>query len=76
MLRHLIEPFEKIRCERLPAAGSAYSLMLEEPQRGRQYCLDGYVFDGSYRRLGVVDAVMYPGTSAFMRFDYPGHLPA
>ncbi len=75
VLRHLVEPFEKIRLERLPGAGSAYSLMLEEPQRGRQYCLDGYVFDGSYRRLGVVDAVMYPGTSAFMRFDYPGHLP-
>lgn len=75
VLRHLVEPFEKLRRERLPKAGTAHSLMLERPQRGRQYCLDGYVFNGNYRRLGVVDAVMYPGTCAFMRFDYPGHLP-
>ena len=75
ILRHLVAPFEKIRRERLPEAGTAHSLMLEQPRRGRQYCLDGYVFAGSYRRLGVVDSIMYPGTSAFMRFDYPGHLP-
>ena len=75
VIRHLVEPFEKILRRRLPAAGSAHSLMLEAPQRGRQYCLDGYFFDGKYRRLGVVDAIMYPGSDAFMRFDYPSHLP-
>ena len=75
VIRHLVEPFEKLVRARLPAAGTAHSLMLEEPQRGRQYCLDGYFFDGSYRRVGVVDAVMYPGTDAFMRFDYPSRLP-
>jgi hypothetical protein len=75
VIRHLVEPFEKILRRRLPAAGSAHSLMLEAPQRGRQYCLDGYFFVGSYRRLGVVAAIMYPGTDAFMRFDYPSHLP-
>ena len=75
VIRHLVEPFDKIVRRRLPSAGSAHSLMLEAPVRGRQYCLDGYYLDGSYRRLGVVDAIMYPGTSAFMRFDYPSHLP-
>jgi hypothetical protein len=25
--------------------------------------------------LGIVDAIMYPGTQAFMRFDYPSKLP-
>jgi hypothetical protein len=75
VIRHLVEPFNKILRERLPTAGSAHSLMLEAPQRGRQYCLDGYYFDGSFRRLGVVDAIMYPGTDTFMRFDYPSHLP-
>ena len=49
--------------------------MLEECLRGRQYCLDGYCFDGSVRSLGIVDAIMYPGTDAFMRWDYPSHLP-
>ena len=75
VIRHLVEPFEVIMQRRLPAAGSAHSLMLEAPQPGRQYCLDGYFFEGRLHSLGVVDAIMYPGTDAFMRFDYPGHLP-
>jgi len=75
IIRHLVEPFEKIVRRRLPGAGTAHSLMLEESLRGRQYCLDGYCFDGSVRCLGIVDAIMYPGTDAFMRWDYPSHLP-
>ena len=75
VIRHLVEPFEKVVRSRLPEAGTAHSLMLEECLRGRQYCLDGYCFDGDVRRLGIVDAVMYPGTDAFMRWDYPSHLP-
>jgi len=75
VIRHLVEPFEKIARKRLPEAGTAHSLMLEECLRGRQYCLDGYCVDGSFRSLGIVDAIMYPGTDAFMRWDYPSHLP-
>ena len=75
VIRHLVEPFERVRRQRLPQAGTAHSMMLETPVRGRQYCLDGYVTGGTYRRLGVVDAIMYPGTDAFMRFEYPGRLP-
>ena len=75
IIRHLVEPFEKIVRRRLPGAGTAHSLMLEESLRGRQYCLDGYCIDGNVRRLGIVDAIMYPGTDAFMRWDYPSHLP-
>jgi hypothetical protein len=74
VIRHLVEPFERILKERLPTAPSAHSLMIEEPLHGPQFCLDGYFFDGEYRHLGVVDAVMYPGTDAFMRFDYPSCL--
>lgn len=75
VIRHLVEPFEKIARKRLPEAGTAHSLMLEECLRGRQYCLDGYCFDGELRPLGIVDAIMYPGTDAFMRWDYPSQLP-
>jgi len=75
IIRRLVEPFEKIVRKRLPGAGTAHSLMLEEIVRGRQYCLDGYCFDGSVHRLGIVDAIMYPGTDAFMRWDYPSRLP-
>ena len=75
IVRHLVEPFDKVVRNRLPEAGTAHSLMLEESLQGHQYCMDGYCFDGSVQRLGVVDAIMYPGTNAFMRWDYPSRLP-
>jgi hypothetical protein len=74
VIRHLVEPFEKLMRLRLPQAGTAHRLMLEAPVTARQYSLDGYVFRGEMHTLGVVDSVMYPGTDCFMRFDYPGHL--
>ncbi|MCB1800195.1 MAG: ATP-grasp domain-containing protein [Gammaproteobacteria bacterium] len=75
VIRHLVEPFEKIVRKRLPEAGTAHSLMLEDCLHGRQYCFDGYCFEGRVKRLGIVDAIMYPGTDAFMRWEYPSHLP-
>jgi biotin carboxylase len=74
VIRHLVEPFERIAQKRLPQAGSAHQLLMEQPMRGAQYNLDGYVFDGAVHLIGVVDAVHYPGTQAFMRFEYPGSL--
>jgi hypothetical protein len=44
---------------------------METPVQARQYNLDGYVFNGALRPLGVVESVMYPGTQAFARFVYP-----
>jgi biotin carboxylase len=76
VIRHLVEPFERVAKTRLPQAGSAHRMLLEEPVDGDQYNLDGYVCDGEVRALGVVRAVMYPGTQAFMRFVYPGGLAA
>jgi hypothetical protein len=76
VIKHLVRPFEEV-CERLlPEAGTAHSMMLEEPVRGAQYSLDGIAFNGEIKSLGVVDSIMYPGTQAFMRFDYPSRLPA
>ena len=49
--------------------------MLEEPVHAPQYNLDGWVHQGQIHLLGVVDAVMVPGTQAFMRFDHPSRLP-
>ncbi len=74
VIRHLVEPFERIAQKRLPQAGSAHNLLLEQPMPGAQYNLDGYVFDGAVHLVGVVDAVHYPGTQAFMRFEFPGSL--
>lgn len=74
VIRRLVEPFERICRRRLPQAGSAHRLLLEEPMAAPQYNLDGYVHRGQLHVLGVVDAVMYPGTQAFMRFDLPSRL--
>ncbi len=74
VIRHLVEPFEQIMRERLPQAGTAHRMLLEAPIQGAQYNMDGYVFEGVVREIGIVQAVMYPGTEAFMRFDYPSGL--
>lgn len=75
VIRHLVEPFERIARKRLPEAGSAHRLLLERPVTALQYNLDGYVYQGDLRPLGFVASEMYPGTQAFMRFVYPCGLP-
>jgi hypothetical protein len=78
VIRRLVEPFEQVMRERLPQAGTAHRLMLEEPVplSTPQFNLDGWVFNGRAHTLGVVDAVMYPGTQAFMRWQTPSRLAA
>ena len=76
VIRRLVEPFERVLHERLPGAGSAHRMMLEEPLpvHTPQFNLDGWVFGGQAHALGVVDALMYPGTQSFMRWEYPSRL--
>ncbi len=78
VIRRLVEPFERVCRARLPQAGTAHRLLLEEPVPARvaQYNLDGYVQDGVVHALGVVDAIMVPGTQAFMRWEHPSRLGA
>ncbi len=52
----------------------AHWMIGESLLQGEQINVDGLVFGGECHVLGIVDAVMYPGTQAFMRFDYPSHL--
>lgn len=81
VIKRLVEPFERVAKRLLPPscqAGTAHSMILEAPANtaaAQQYSLDGVAFQGDIKPLGVVDAVMYPGTQAFMRFDYPSRLP-
>ena len=78
LIRQLVEPFERVCRARLPQAGSAYRMLLEEPVAPQtpQFNLDGWVRNGRVHALGVVDAVMYPGTQAFMRWEHPSRLDA
>jgi ATP-grasp domain len=74
VIRRLVEPFDRVARRRLPSAGTAHRLLLEEPVQAEQFNLDGWVFKGQAHALGVVDAIMYPGTQAFMRWDHPSQL--
>ena len=78
VIRRLVQPFERVMQARLPGSGSAHRMLLEEalPVHTPQFNLDGWVFNGQAHALGVVDAVMYPGTQAFMRWEHPSRLAA
>jgi biotin carboxylase len=77
VIRRLVEPFERMAQERLgPGLPSAHRMLLEAPVQGEQFNLDGYAFGGEVHTIGVVDAHMYPGTQAFMRFELPSRLPS
>ena len=55
--------------------GSA-RVLAETLLTGAQATFEGCMRDGRLRPIGVVDSVMYPGTIAFERFEYPSRLPA
>jgi biotin carboxylase len=50
-------------------------LIAEGLLKGEQVTVDGYAFGGQAHIMGVVDSIMFPGTRAFARFDYPSALP-
>jgi biotin carboxylase len=50
-------------------------LIAEGLLKGEQVTVEGYVYGGKAGIMGVVDSVMFPGTLAFSRFDYPSALP-
>ena len=48
-------------------------LIAEGLLKGEQVTVEGYVHGGVATIFGVVDSIMFPGTLAFSRFDYPSH---
>ena len=75
ILERLIRPFNDLAQAYSGFAIDAHHLVAEEVLDGVQVCVDGYAHDGRVEILGVVDSIMYPGTIAFQRFDYPSRLP-
>ncbi len=76
IIRRLVAPFNAIAQRRVGFPVDAHHMICETPVCAPQFNLDGYVYRGQTRILGVVDALMYPGTRAFLRFAYPSRLPA
>ncbi|HEY0385972.1 MAG TPA: ATP-grasp domain-containing protein [Pyrinomonadaceae bacterium] len=52
----------------------ASHLLAESLLEGVQVSLEGYVYRGRVEVIGIVDAIMYPGTISFERFVYPSRL--
>jgi hypothetical protein len=78
VIRRLVAPFDRLRAQRLPESSPAHRLMIEAcvPLGTPQFNLDGWVQHGQVHAVGVVDAIMVPGTAAFMRWEVPSRLPA
>jgi biotin carboxylase len=73
--RRFIGPFDTAVQRHLPNAGSSQRFIAEEPVWHPQYNLDGFCDQSGTHLLGVVDAVSYPGTQAFQRWEFPSRLP-
>ena len=50
-------------------------LIVESLLEGLQVSLEGYVHGGQVHVLGILDAIMFPGSISFKRFQYPSRLP-
>ncbi|MGH9345422.1 MAG: ATP-grasp domain-containing protein [Terriglobia bacterium] len=69
------QPFDAMLRKYAGHAMRTEFLLAEEVLTGWQTTLDGYVYDGEVYPVGVVDSIMFPGTIAFQRFEYPSRLP-
>lgn len=54
---------------------TASFLLYEGLLSGVQVSLEGYVAGGEVVIMGIIDAIMFPGTYSFKRFQYPSKLP-
>jgi hypothetical protein len=75
VVRRLLRPFNDLLAEHGGFAIDAHHLLAEGVVEGLQVNVDGYVDRGRIQILGIVDELMYPGTHAFNRFEYPSSLP-
>ncbi|WP_418607986.1 ATP-grasp domain-containing protein [Georgenia sp. SUBG003] len=57
------------------AAAGARTCLVEEAVTGHQFTVEGYGRAGRVRTYGVVDSFRYPGSSSFLRYQYPSVVP-
>ncbi|MBL8309860.1 MAG: ATP-grasp domain-containing protein [Burkholderiales bacterium] len=75
IIKRLTWPFRRVSKQYLDCEIDADCFIAEGcVDNALQVCVDGYAHAGKVNILGTVDSVMYPGTSAFMRFEYPSRL--
>ncbi len=75
----IAKPFEDVLAMlELPPeveAAGASACIVEEPARGRQFTVEGFVRSDDVTVYGVIDSISYPGRSSFLRYQYPSVLP-
>ncbi len=76
IIKRLVSPFNRLARQFADFSIDAHHMIGEEIMRGVQFNVDGIACTGRVTLLGVVDCVMYPGTNAFRRFEYPSAIPA
>ena len=76
ILERLIRPANQLNDDFMGFAIDVHHIVAEEVIEGMQVTVEGFVEEGKVTLFGVVDSVMFPGTSAFERFEYPSRLPA
>ena len=76
ILERLILPADQLNDDYMRFAIDVHHIVAEEVVEGAQVPVEGCVHEGKVTLFGVVDSVMFPGTSAFERFEYPSRLPA
>ena len=75
VIKRLVRPFNDLLAHYPEFEIDAHHFVAEGLVDGVQVNVDGYADRGEIRILGIVDEVMYPGTMAFNRFEYPSSLP-
>lgn len=69
-----IRPFNDMLRAYTSYSIEASCLLVESLLEGHQVSLEGYVFRGEVHVMGILDAIMFPGTISFKRFQYPSRL--
>ena len=73
--KRFFQPFDDILSTYTDLELSSGYLIAEELLHGKQVSLEGYVFNGEVTVMGIIDAVFFPGSISFSRFQYPSKLP-
>lgn len=75
IIKRLVRPFNDVVARTGTGPIDGHWMLAEQLIDGFQVNVDGFVENGDVHILGIVDAVMYPGTDAFLRWEYPSRLP-
>ena len=73
-LREFVKPFNQLLARYTAFELNGGHLLAETLLRGQQLTVEGCMFHGEGRIIGITDSIMHPGTISFHRFEYPSAL--